>query len=81
MPTTLTPQEFVNKWRKSTLKECPGAQKHFIDLYNQRPTWLDLADRKLDAAVCDAYGWLHDLSDEDVLEYLVALNLERAGKQ
>ncbi len=32
MPPTLTPQEFVNKWRKSTLKERAAAQEHFIDL-------------------------------------------------
>jgi len=27
------------------------------NLYNQRPTWLDLAHRKLDEAVFTAYGW------------------------
>src|SRR5690349_397455 len=49
------------------------------DLYNQRPTWLDLAHQKLDAAVFDAYGWPHDLTDEQMLECLLALNLERAS--
>jgi hypothetical protein len=29
--------------------------------------------------VRDAYGWLHNLSDEEILERLLALNLERAG--
>ncbi|MBU1879017.1 MAG: hypothetical protein KJ734_08700, partial [Chloroflexi bacterium] len=29
---TLTPQDFVAKWRQSTLKESAGAQEHFIDL-------------------------------------------------
>ena len=43
-------------------------------------TWLDLAHKKLDAAVCDAYGWPHDLSDEQILERLLALNLQRAGQ-
>jgi type II restriction/modification system DNA methylase subunit YeeA len=28
----LTPQDFVAKWRHSTLKESAGAQEHFIDL-------------------------------------------------
>jgi len=28
----LTPQDFVAKWRDSTLKESAGAQEHFIDL-------------------------------------------------
>ena len=47
--------------------------------YNQRPTWLDLAHRKLDEAVLNAYGWPHDLSDEEILARLLELNLERAG--
>jgi hypothetical protein len=37
--------------------------------------------RKLDAAVAGAYGWTCDLSDEDVLARLTALNLERAGEE
>ena len=32
MPTTLTPQEFVNKWRGSTSTERQAYQQHFIDL-------------------------------------------------
>jgi hypothetical protein len=47
-------------------------------LYNKRPTWLDNLHRDLDAAVLAAYGWPADLSDEDLLERLLALNLERA---
>jgi hypothetical protein len=35
----------------------------------------------LDAAVFDAYGWPHDLSDEQILERLVALNAERAEEE
>ena len=49
------------------------------NLYNQRPTWLDNAHRALDAAVADAYGWPADLAEADILERLLALNLERAG--
>lgn len=36
---------------------------------------------ELDAAVFDAYGWPHDLSDEQILERLVALNAERAEEE
>ncbi len=36
---------------------------------------------ELDAAVADAYGWPHDLSDEQILERLVALNKERAAEE
>jgi hypothetical protein len=35
----------------------------------------------LDAAVFDAYGWPRDLSDEQILEKLVALNAERAEEE
>ena len=48
-------------------------------LYNENLTWLQLAHRKLDDAVLDAYGWPRDISDEDILARLLALNLERAG--
>jgi hypothetical protein len=36
---------------------------------------------KLDMAVLDAYGWHHDISDEEILERLVALNAERAEEE
>jgi hypothetical protein len=35
----------------------------------------------LDDAVFDAYGWPHDLTDEQILERLVALNAERAEEE
>jgi type II restriction/modification system DNA methylase subunit YeeA len=50
-------------------------------LYNERPAWLDLAHRKLDAAVAAAYGWPADLTDEQILEKLLALNLARAAEE
>jgi len=54
-------------------------RRTLTNLYNQRPTWLDLAHRTLDHAVLDAYGWPHELSDEEMLGRLLTLNLERAG--
>ena len=36
---------------------------------------------KLDAAVAEAYGWPADLSDNDILARLVALNKERAQEE
>ena len=54
-------------------------KKHTLtNLYNQRPAWLDLAHKKLDRAVFDAYGWPHDLTDDQILERLLVLNLQRA---
>ncbi len=55
-------------------------KRTLTNLYGQRPTWLALAHEKLDQAVLDTYGWPQDLGDEEILERLLALNLERAGK-
>jgi len=55
----------------------PDKKRTLTNLYNQRPTWLDLAHKKLDQAVFAAYGWKSDLSDEEILEKLLALNVER----
>ena len=63
----------------------PGAtaevlkKKTLTNLYNKRPPWLQLAHQKLDEAVLDAYGWPHDLTDDEILERLLELNLERGG--
>jgi len=54
-------------------------KRTLTNLYNQRPTWLDLAHKKLDEAVFAAYGWKPAMTDEEILEKLLALNLERAG--
>ena len=56
------------------------------NLYNARPTWLDLVHKKLDQAVLAAYGWSDLMTDDginedEVLARLLALNLERAAKQ
>ncbi len=56
------------------------AKRTLTNLYNERPTWLDLAHRKLDDAVFAAYGWEPALSDDEILTRLLALNLERSGK-
>ncbi len=61
--------------------EADLKKRTLTNLYNQRPTWLDLAHRKLDNAVLNAYGWPHDVKDEGILEGLLALNLERAAGQ
>lgn len=53
-------------------------QRTLTNLYNERPTWLDMAHRKLDAAVFAAYGWDASMSDEDILAHLLALNEQRS---
>jgi type II restriction/modification system DNA methylase subunit YeeA len=60
------------------LRETQSGNRTLTQLYNERPTWLDNAHQKLDAAVFAAYGWPVDLSDDEILARLLALNLERA---
>lgn len=64
-------------------EECAAKLKKrtLTNLYNERPAWLAHAHAKLDAAVAAAYGWPADLSDEEILERLLALNLERAAEE
>jgi type II restriction/modification system DNA methylase subunit YeeA len=51
-------------------------------LYNQRGkpegAWLDALHQVLDEAVAAAYGWPVDLSDDDILARLLALNHARS---
>ena len=56
-------------------------KRTLTNLYNTRPTWLDNVHKVLDAAVADAYGWPADLGEQDILERLLGLNLERAGAE
>ena len=57
------------------------AKRTLTNLYNLRPAWLDLAHRKLDAAVFAAYGWPSFLSDEEILARLLELNLSRVSER
>jgi hypothetical protein len=63
----MTPSAFIKKGKASNLKERSAAHEHFIDLC-----------RLLDEAVAQAYAWKSDISDDDMLTKLLALNLERA---
>jgi type II restriction/modification system DNA methylase subunit YeeA len=70
------------RWPRTVPKDadCAAslAKRTLTNLYNQRPAWLDLAHKKLDEAVSAAYGWEDSLSDEQILERLLQLNLERS---
>jgi hypothetical protein len=54
-------------------------KRKLTNLHNGRPAWLANAHRRLDEAVFAAYGWPPDLSDDELLARLLALNLQRAG--
>ena len=90
----LTPHPFAAKWKRSNLSEMSAYQRvvarhpdyakklrerTLTNLYNERPAWLASAHRVLDEAVFAAYGWPVEVSDEELLAKLLALNLSRAG--
>ena len=52
-------------------------RRTLTNLYNDPPTWLELAHRRLDEAVFAAYGWSPDLTDGEILARLLELNLAR----
>ena len=53
-------------------------KRTLTNLYNERPAWLTSAHRAFDEAVAAAYGWPAEVSDDDALRRLLALNRERA---
>ncbi len=57
--------------------ECAARLKDrtLTKLYNARPAWLAACHERLDAAVAAAYGWPADLTDDAILERLLALNV------
>jgi hypothetical protein len=64
-------------------EECAKklAKRTLTNLYNERPAWLAHAHVKLDAAVAAAFGFGLDLTNEQILEKLLALNIERANDE
>jgi len=70
---------YPDRWLPVDEKAAALLKKRTLThLYNERPAWLANAHRDLDAAVAAAYGWPADLSDDEVLRCLLALNQERA---
>lgn len=64
-------------------EECAKklAKRTLTNLYNERPAWLAHSHAKLDSVVAAAYGFAVDLTDEQILEKLLALNIERADDE
>jgi type II restriction/modification system DNA methylase subunit YeeA len=88
--TAQAAKELVEKrdnWlNPSGISDVELKKRTLTNLYNQRPTWLDLAHKKLDRAVLAAYGWSDLLTDDginedELLARLLALNLERSKAQ
>ena len=62
----------VDRWvRAAFFEHFPGFRLFPFRRRGHAPTWLD-------EAVFAAYGWKPDLSDEEILEKLLALDLERS---
>ena len=59
--------------------EAELKKRTLTKLYNQRPTWLANAHKRLNQGVFAAYGWPEDISDEEILKNLLALNVERSA--
>jgi type II restriction/modification system DNA methylase subunit YeeA len=61
----------------------PGAsaadltKRTLTNLYTERPEWLKNLHVAVDAAVIAAYGWSATISDDEILERLLALNATR----
>ncbi len=56
-------------------------RRTLTNLYNERPTWLDMAHNRLDEAAFLAYGWDPDLPEVEILARLLGLNLQRQSAQ
>lgn len=93
----LNPLEWVD-WVTTTEEEKAGyparpfpklgcdielKKRTLTNLYNERPTWLDQAHTRLDAAVASAYGWtdyIQEMAEDEILRRLLTLNKERTGQ-
>jgi hypothetical protein len=84
----LTPQDFVSKWKRVTAREKQIYQEHFIDLCHltgrQTPNDYDPTGTRFGFEIgatktSGGQGWKSDLSDDEILEKLLALNLERSN--
>jgi type II restriction/modification system DNA methylase subunit YeeA len=72
--------ELRDGWLNPPDAEAEELEKRTLtNLYNEMPAWLRDAHAALDAAVLDAYGWPHDVSDDELLLNLFELNLKRAA--
>ncbi len=76
----LTITEMYNVLEKLRSGEAPSAKERKIHDDGLVSVLRQIHD-DVDAAVFDAYGWPKNLTDEEILERLVALNAERAEEE
>ena len=68
----------LDEQRRNTCQPKGKPQRAMTALYNNQPQWLQQAHRQLDEAVAAAYGWDVDLDDNDILQRLVQLNIQKS---
>ena len=57
---------FRDRWlNPEGVTEAELKKRTLTNLYNQRPSWLNNARKALDKAVLEAYGWPHNLTDDE----------------
>ena len=66
---------------KPVVTETERRRRTLTNLYNANPAWLQNAHAALDHAVAHAYGWQPDLSDQQILANLLALNAHRHAQE
>lgn len=81
----ITPEEEKAGYPKRAVAkagfEAELKKRTLTNLYNLRPTWLDIAHKTLDSAVAQAYGWTDytpEMPDDEILRRLLELNLRRS---
>jgi hypothetical protein len=77
---TLTITDMYNVMEKLRTGEALNAKDHMIHEQGLVSILLQL-HKELDAAVATAYGWSANLTEQEILEKLVALNKERAAEE
>ena len=70
-------QSWLNPPADATIGPIQLKRRTLTNLYNDPPTWLRLAHKRLDEAVFAAYEWPPDLKDGETIARLLALNLDR----
>ena len=65
----------LDEQRRNVCRPNDSYRRSMTALYNENPPWLRTAHAELDAAAADAYGWPADLTDHELLQRLVRLNV------
>ena len=78
-PTPAEAARDLDETRRNWLGDRSDKKRTLTALYNEMPTWLLDAHRRLDAAVFAAYGWDASIDDEAILQKLLDLNISRSA--